>query len=113
MLAQVLVYNRDQEVLKDFAFVTNDPKEDIPEIVGMSMKDFSFSITYSLILEPDGKDEIRGFGYGEEGFVKAISALESLKTGYFIHAIHDDGGTFTELTISPKKLYYNKTKINV
>lgn len=106
MLAQVLRYNENHEVLNDFAFlVKKNPIKEIPAYVGIDMKNFSFSVAYSLGLEPDGKDEIRGFESGKEGFEKAISALENLGEGYFIHATYNDGNAITELTISQKSVY--------
>ena len=106
MLAQVLQYKKNREVIEDFAFlVKKDPKKEIPAYVGIEMEKFSFSVTYSLGLEPDGKDEIRGFGTGKEGFEKAISALENLEKGYIIYATYDDGNAITEVTISPKSVY--------
>lgn len=106
MLAQVLRYKKNHEVLDDFAFLVKNPIKEIPAYVGIDMENFSFSVSYSLGLEPDDKDEIRGFGSGKEGFEKAISALESLEKGYFIHATYDDGNAaITELTISPKSVY--------
>ena len=106
MLAQVLQYNKNYEVLDDFAFlVKNNPKKEIPAWTGIDMENFSFSVAYSLGLEPDGKDEIRGFESGKEGFVKAIFALENLGEGYFIHATYNDGNAITELTISQKSVY--------
>lgn len=107
MLAQVLEYNKEnRKVINDFAFlVKKNPKMEITAYVGVDMENFSFSVAYSLGLEPDGKDEIRGFGTGKEGFEKAIAALENLEDGYFIHATYDNGCTIIELTISPKKVY--------
>jgi hypothetical protein len=107
LLAQVLMYNKNRKVSDDFAFLVkdDDPRIELRAYAGIDMENFSFSVAYSLGLEPDGKDEIRGFGTGKEGFEKAIAALESLEDGYFIHATYDDGNEITELTISPKDVY--------